>query len=604
MLIKKRPDLFEFIKKKLKSFFVTRYLNRKVSFAYLQAHSMTLFAIGVGVGLGILVNGYIIAKVFSAPVTTTWDFSNTSEYTTSSTNLIEVSNNTAHLKIREYSSDANTSLLLHLNEAASPATDSSSYTHTVTTAPSAAFAAGKLNNATQFSGITSLAISDHSSLSMTQAQTLESWVKLNSSISAGSQSEKQALFDKGSYQLYFDNETGKLTYELADNSATTWTQVAGNEANGTWNNDGEPSVNSQVFIGSTAYVGLGNGTGDAEVWRWNGSSWTKIGGDGLNSSWTSFGYEMVESMATDGTDLFVGLGNSTADAEVWKYTVSSGLWTKIGGDAANSSWAVNTYEEVRSLYFQGTTLYAGLGLTVAEAEVWRWNGSAWSQIGGDGLNSSWTTVGAYEYVQTITGDGTNIYVGLGLTAGDAEVWRWNGSAWSQIGGDGLNSSWTTVGAYEYVYSLTYVGSNLYAGLGNTANDAEVWRWNGSAWSQIGGDFLNSGWTTNYEVVFSLTNDGTNVYAGLGNSGGDNEVYKWNGTSWSKIGGDGVNSGFTGSNHTTIETLAYNGSTLYAGFTSAATGRSGEYWSFNGTTWTQLAGNYVNNGWGVPRATNN
>ena len=33
-----------------------------------------------------------------------------------------------------------------------------------------------------------------------------------------------------------------------------------------------------------------------EVWRWNGTSWTKIGGDSLNGGWTNY-VERVASIA-------------------------------------------------------------------------------------------------------------------------------------------------------------------------------------------------------------------------------------------------------------------------------------------------------------------
>ena len=48
-------------------------------------------------------------------------------------------------------------------------------------------------------------------------------------------------------------------------------------------------------------------------------------------------------------------------------------------------------------------------------------------------------------VAALTNDGTNLYAGLGLTAGDSEVWKWNGTSWSKIGGDGVGSpaSWNT-----------------------------------------------------------------------------------------------------------------------------------------------------------------
>lgn len=60
-----------------------------------------------------------------------------------------------------------------------------------------------------------------------------------------------------------------------------------------------------------------------------------------------------------------------------------------------------------------------------------------------------------------------------------------------------------ISTFEFVVSLSVMGGNLYAGLGASANDAEVWRWNGSTWTKIGGDSLNSGWTTNFETVRSL-----------------------------------------------------------------------------------------------------
>src|SRR5262249_34540866 len=126
-------------------------------------------------------------------------------------------------------------------------------------------------------------------------------------------------------------------------------------------------------------------------------------------------------------------------------------------------------------------------------------------------------------------------------------------------------------------------------------DAEVWRWNGTAWTQIGGDTLNSSWdASSYEGVFSFTDDGTNLYAGLGSTAGDNEVYKWNGTTWTKIGGGAVNGSFTNT-HTEVNSLLYTGSTLYAGLVS--TNNNAEVWTFNGTTWTRIGGGNVNKSWG-------
>ncbi len=555
-----------------------------------------MLSIGAIIGSYVTVTKILIPFAFASDSTQSWNFSTSGDYTLSDTSLAEVAGSSAKLKVQNYSDAANTAALFHFDESSGNPTDSSSNANAAT-ASNLTFATGNFNNAADFNGSTSsVSVADSASLSLSSSNTVEAWTKFDSSFSAGSHSQRQGVVDKGQYQLYYDNETGKLTYELANSSATSWTQVAGNDVNGSWDLDGQLAAHAMTSVGTDLYVGLGNATGDAEVWRRSGSTWTKVGGDGLNSGWASLTFESVLSLASDGTDVYAGLGITAGDAEVWKYDVSEGTWSKIGGDAVNSSWAVNTYEGVYSLVWQGSTLYAGLGLTANDAEVWSWNGSAWTKIGGDSTNSGWTT--NFEYAYSMVHDGTYLYAALGATAGDAEIWRWNGTAWTRIGGDAINSSWADA-TYEFGLSMTYVGGILYAGLGTTANEAEVWSWNGSAWTQVGGDSLNSGWTTNYEGVYTLKNDGTDVYAGLGASGGDNEVWKLTvgTTTWSKIGGDGTNSSFTSTTHTIVDTMHFIGTTLYAGITSGNAGRTGEVWSFASGSWTQIGGDYINSSWG-------
>lgn len=145
------------------------------------------------------------------------------------------------------------------------------------------------------------------------------------------------------------------------------------------------------------YAGIGSSANDAEVWRWNGSSWTKIGGDSLNSGWTT-NFERVTSMAIYDGKLIAGLGSTAGDAETWQWSGSS--WSRIGGDGINSSWANSTFEQVDSMITYNGKLYAGLGTTTGDGGVWEWNGTAWAQVGGDSLNDSWVS-GTYERVKTL-----------------------------------------------------------------------------------------------------------------------------------------------------------------------------------------------------------
>ncbi len=559
--------------------FYSEHVPRKTSYmlAGLTSFLILFHAIGAFVG--------------AAPnLQDTWTFTTPAEYTHDSG--IEIVGGVAKLKAQNYSTDANTRALYHFDEASGISASDSSTNNNQATANGGSFAAGNLNNAFALNGTSDfLTAPDSPSLKLGQQQTIEGWTKFDAPFNATSRERRSAIVDKGDYQLYFDNETGKLTYELANAASTQWTQVAGNDLNESWDKDGNPTVESSAIIGSNTYVGLGNGTGDAEVWRWNGTKWTQIGGDDINNCWPSNTFETVSVMTNDGTNLYVGLGSGAGDGEVWKWDGST--WTKLGGDAINGSWQASTFEYVYSMTYVNGILYAGLGASANDAEVWSWNGTNWTKIGGDSVNSGWTT--NYEIVGSLTNDGTNVYAGLGATAGDGEVWKWNGTSWTRIGGDGINGGWADA-TYEYVLSMTYVGGKLYAGLGTTAGDAEVWSWNGTSWTLIGGDSVNSGWTTGYEGVYSLTNDGTNIYAGLGLTAGDNEVWKWDETSWTKIGGDGLNGGFSNT-HVSVNSLSYGNGVLFAGLNSASTVLSAQAWTYDGSSWTRIGGDYVNFSWG-------
>ncbi len=529
-----------------------------------------------------------------------WNFSNAIDFIFD--DGIETNGSSARLKAQNYTTDANTSALFHFDElSGTSAADSSANSNTGTVA-NGSFNAGNLNNGLSLNGTTAnVSVADSASLSLSQNNTLEAWTKFSNTFAAGSHDRKQGVIDKGSYKLYYDQETGKVTYELANTSGNSWSQQAGNDIKNSWDANGKLAVNDQIAIDGDIYVGLGNVVGDAEVWKWDGSTWNMVGGAGKNNSWAGQTFENVVSMTKDGTKLYAGLGSNAGDAEVWSCETSTGCatWSKIGGDGINGSWAVNTFEEVESMSVMGGNLYAGLGTTANDARVYRWNGSSWTWVGGFGIGAPYNAFTTnYEAVYSMSNNGTDLYVGFGNTAGDADVWKLSGNTWTQVGGDAVNTSWAAA-TFEAVLSMHYFNGSMYAGLGTSAGDGEVWRCNATAsctsWTKIGGDTVNSSWdSTNYEGVYSFTDDGTNVYAGLGASAGDNEVYQWNGAAWTKIGGDALNGSFTNT-HVYVNSLVYDGSTLYTGL--VGTGRNAEIWTYEGGAWAQIGGGYVNRSWG-------
>jgi hypothetical protein len=511
-----------------------------------------------------------------------WDLSNPADYTFDSG--IEMTSGVARLKALNYEDDANTRALFHFDESGGATAQDSSANNNDATVSGGTFSASNLNNAVTLDGVDDyVSASNSSSLKLGQQHTIEAWTKFNSSFDEGSRDKRNAVVDKGDYQLYYDNENGRLTYELANSNATTWQQYSG------WGTTGPRSVSSSVSVGTNRFVGLGNTAGTAEVWTWNGSAWTMIGGDGINGSWADQTFEEVLSLETDGTNVYAGLGLTAGDAEVWMWNGST--WEKIGGDAINGSWQVNTFEAVYSLSFMSGNLYAGLGNTANDAEVWRWNGASWTKIGGDSLLGGWTT--NFEFVYSLANDGTNVYAGLGNSAGDAEVWMWNGATWSRIGGDGVNSSWNTV--YETVRSLTFRNGVLYAGVGDGTNEAEVWQYSAGTWSRIGGAGVAGSWNTNYEGVYSLVHNGTDLFAGIGTGNGEGEVWRLSSGTWTQVGGDGLNGSWASAFGDVVPTMHISGSSVFAGVYD--TTGSGFFYEWNGSSWAAIGGQNINKSWG-------
>ncbi len=359
----------------------------------------------------------------------------------------------------------------------------------------------------------------------------------------------------------FTHNSGTTTFM----GTSTSMLVGGDGVNSSWADATYETVYSLVSHDDKLYAGVsGTTAGESEVWEYNGATWSQIGGDGMNSSWADATYKSVYSLASYNNMLYAGLGNAVGDAEVWEY--NGATWTEVGGDAVNSSWADATFRSVTSMDVHNGKLYAGIGNSSGgSAEVWEYNGSSWTRVGGDALNSSWADA-TYEYVYSLTSHNRRLYAGLGFSTGESEVWEYNGSSWNQIGGDGINSSWADA-TYEYVFSLTSHNGKLYAGVsGGTDGESEVWEYNGSSWNQIGGDGINFSWADmTYETVQSLNSHNGKLYAGVsGSTAGESEVWEYNGSSWTQVSGDGINSSWVDSTYEIVYSLVSYNDRLYAG----------------------------------------
>jgi hypothetical protein len=262
---------------------------------------------------------------------------------------------------------------------------------------------------------------------------------------------------------------------------------------------------------------------------------------------------------------------ATAGDELW-----DGRFGALGTDGIVSAIAVVT--ATGEVYIGGNF---GLAGGVPARNIARWDGAAWSAVGG----------GVDGWVYALALSGGDLYAGGAFTSAGGggvpagHVARWNGSSWSALAG----------GVDNTVYALAASGSDLYAGgffleasdAGGAKSVNYIARWNGSSWSALGGGMDMT--------VRALVLSGSNLYAGgyfvtaadaAGARKPMNYVARWDGASWSPLGGG---------TDRAVNALAMGAGGLYAGgaFTAATDGGGTKpakrVARWDGASWSALAG---------------
>jgi hypothetical protein len=324
--------------------------------------------------------------------------------------------------------------------------------------------------------------------------------------------------------------------------------VGGQGVNSSW--DGAQldanQVRSLAHYRNSMYAGIVSELNrNASVWEYDGVSWRQIGGDGMSGSWAAGAKRGVYSLAADSTYLYAGLGDFPGDAEVWRY--DGNVWVQMGGDGLFSSWPESTHDAVWSLGFHQGALYAGLMTERAgdaKALLYRFDGSNWMLITGDtGELGGWRSSDGYIMTYVLASDGQYLFVGLaGRSLGTGEVWRFDGSSLVKIGGDGVNQSWSD-GDIKYVEDLIVTNGRLYASLqrpaSTSANQSSVWEYDGATWRAVGVS-IPAEWAslTIFNKLLSYRNK---LYVAAGGKNYVASVWELqNDESWRKIGGAGLN----------------------------------------------------------------
>ncbi len=283
-------------------------------------------------------------------------------------------------------------------------------------------------------------------------------------------------------------------------------------------------------------------------------------------------------------------------------------WLPVGG---GTLWGT-TWGQVRALevydFGTGPSLYAAGFFDVPGNSIARWDGSAWSPLGG-GLTGGFMTAAGVGEALAVFDDGTGpaLYAAGNFTvAGGAPanfLARWNGAFWSPLPGGDPSFVPAELATYDDgTGPALYLGGRFVSAGGVVVNS--IGRWNGSAWFSLAGGLALAGPFEPIVLALAVFDDGSGpalFVAGEFTSAGGvaaQNIAKWDGSTWSSLGGvtfNGYSSNPNNPAFTTIRSLAVHddgtGPALYAAGVIATVGGTqvNDIARWDGVSWSAVGG---------------
>jgi hypothetical protein len=320
---------------------------------------------------------------------------------------------------------------------------------------------------------------------------------------------------------------------------------------GTWN--------GQLFAGGPFAFQTGGGR-PQHLARFDGRDWQDVGGglSGPVRAIASYQGELIVAGA------FASAG-SVAAASIARW--NGARWAPLGPGLATTHGSAEVFALT---VFQGE-LYAGGSFDTAGGQpidtLARWDGSQWRPVGG-GLGGPPT-----RKVLSFASDGATLYVGGEFTGAGGQPARnvaaWDGSAWRALGSGVGSTSTDGVHALAVFQGQVFAGGNFVLAGGTPTR--KIARWNGSAWLPLGLGIPDSSISVQ---VNALQVFGQNLYvcgsfsevdaAAKGTGIFAQGVARWNGNAWSAVGGGGLFRNAFGGQVYGIAATVHDGRLIVAG----------------------------------------
>lgn len=300
------------------------------------------------------------------------------------------------------------------------------------------------------------------------------------------------------------------------------------------------------------FVALPNGDivapGGNGLIRWNGSTWSALGGPIS----TSAGHAIFIAAHPNGG--FV----AALEKSIYRW---DGTWWPASTIPIipAPSGQYGFFAQALTVRQNGDILVGGFSLT--SGALWRWDGTSWSALG--------IPSGGFVQALATQPNGDVVVAGRFASASGVplnNIGIWNGSTWAPLAGG-------IPGTVDVNALVVLPNGHVVAGGWFAAPGTNIARWNGVSWSALGSGVGIAGQPCRALAVLPnghLVAGGDFTIAGGGNTNG---LARWDGAAWSPMAG-----GVTGANATVWALLAQPHGELHVGgwFTAAGGNPASNY----------------------------
>ncbi len=173
-----------------------------------------------------------------------------------------------------------------------------------------------------------------------------------------------------------------------------------------------------------------------------------------------------------------------------------------------------------------------------------------------------------------------LVIDTGSSSRPAQIWSWDGSAWTLIHSGGLFPRQSAPLAYDSARDRLVVYGGWSSSLGYLS---ATWEWDRTSWIPIQTSSLQPPARAGHGMVYDEQRQRTVLYGGYNQSGPFGDTWEWDGENWARVAASGPSAAYAGIS------MAYDplrARVLLYKNTSAQQ----ELWEWDGLTWSQYAGN--------------